>query len=218
MNKFIYDLNFASFPLLEYGYAVSCCFDICHYEDSFFHYFAVQFDASLSKAVVKRKAEFLAGRVCAQRALHQLGEPNSTVYIGDARSPMFPSSTIGSISHTQESAICVVGPRSKYLALGIDQENWLSQSTGLELQKQIINPKEWALLHTQPLNDSEFLTLCFSAKESFFKAYYTFVKRYFGFEDAISVHLKRSFSVSSSLNRAMSDSAISQNVILICHL
>jgi len=57
--------------------------------------------------------------------------------------------------------------------------NWL------ELQKQIINPKEWALRHTQSLNDSECLTLCLSAKKSFFKAYYPFVKRYFGFEDAI---------------------------------
>jgi len=185
MNKFISYLDNASFPSLEHGCAVSCCFDVCHYQDSLFQSFAVQFDASLIRAVAKRKAEFLAGRICAQQALHLLGEPNSTVYIGEARSPVFPSAMIGSISHTQDSAICVVAPRSRYLALGIDQENWLSKSTGLECQKHIINPEEWALRDNQSLDGSEFLTLCFSAKESFFKAYYPFVKRYFGFEEAI---------------------------------
>jgi enterobactin synthetase component D len=189
-SSFLSTCHYNLFPHEHLSITVACCFYLAHYQDQLFQTYGVCFDDSLSKAVAKRKAEFLAGRVCAQEALSRIGLPNSHVPIGAARSPIFPASYLGSISHTNDCAICVIAPRSKYVALGIDVELWMTMASAQELKSQILNETEIALCTQLELNFAQALTLCFSAKESFFKAYYDHVGRYFGFEAARVVEIK----------------------------
>jgi 4'-phosphopantetheinyl transferase EntD len=59
-----------------------CHFTLAAYRDDLFTELAVFFPPSLTRAVPKRRAEFLAGRYLASMALTSLGQPPFTVGIG----------------------------------------------------------------------------------------------------------------------------------------
>lgn len=189
-TPFLSACNYDLLPLERLSIIVACRFDLAHYQDQLFQTYGVCFDSSLNKAVAKRKAEFLAGRICAQEALSRAGLPGCHVPIGAARSPLFPAAQLGSITHSNDCAICVVAPRSECLALGIDVELWMASASAQELSAQILNDAEVAVCMQLELSFAQALTLCFSAKESFFKAYYGYVGKYFGFEGARVVDIQ----------------------------
>ena len=59
---------------------------------------------AVAKAVPKRVAQFTAGRVCARRALAQLGNTEPVpILMGEDRAPQWPAGYVGSISHTDTS-------------------------------------------------------------------------------------------------------------------
>lgn len=174
-------------PLLAAGDQLSfhyCVFRSDQYSDTLFADYRINFPESLKNAVVKRRAEFLAGRYCAARALQRLGITNFTIDIGQHRNPVWPAGLCGSISHSHGCALAVVDPRPQTLGLGIDIEEIIALETVERVQSQILYGEELGLLTNT--NKALLFTLAFSAKESFFKAAYPRVQKYFDF-DAVAI-------------------------------
>jgi enterobactin synthetase component D len=125
----------------------------------------VRLPSALSGAVPKRRAEFLAGRICATLALRSAGLPE---VIGmNGRAPVWPAGAVGSISHTDNRVIATV---SRTLGgLGVDCETIMPPTQADNIQGMILTPFE-ANLRPDALPFAAFLTLVFSAKEALYKA------------------------------------------------
>ncbi|WP_102796136.1 4'-phosphopantetheinyl transferase family protein [Bowmanella denitrificans] len=134
------------------------------------------------QAVAKRQAEFLAGRLCARACLEKLGTQQTWISIGSHRSPCWPEGIRGSITHTDQNALCICSASPSIVALGIDLEQHLSPDTADDIAAQVLTREEQALLSGQKLDAALFVTRVFSAKEAIFKALYPYVQAYFGFE------------------------------------
>ena len=133
-------------------------------------------------AVIKRQAEYVAGRYCANRALNQLLAVGQDYVIGKGEhgQPLWPTGVVGSIAHSHDVAIAVVSHTAKWL--GVDCEEVMSTSTAQQIASMIAKPQELALLSQldQPFN--YLLSLLFSAKESIYKAIYPSVKKVLDFD------------------------------------
>ncbi len=172
---------------------VRCCFDVAQYSDAQFYNYKIPFHNSLLNSVPKRRAEFLAGRYCAQQALIKLGIQNTFVDIGENRNPVWPVGIVGSISHDRDNAIAIVKEeKSSDSMVGIDIERWISESDLQSMRNMIVSDEEYDLLIEAGLDATQAITLGFSAKETFFKAAYKIVKKYFGFEEAKITEVHRS--------------------------
>lgn len=168
------------FPIYHCEFEAEC------YNDSFFESFNIEFPGILKTAVVKRRAEFLAGRYCAARCLQYLNIINTSIGIGNNREPIWPDSVVGSISHCNNHAVAITGKEEFLLGVGIDIEQQADQKTINNIAHKILCKDEHHHLNSNH-DDSRFIfTLIFSVKESFFKSAYPSVGRYFDF-DAISV-------------------------------
>lgn len=73
------------------------------------------------------------------------------------------------------------GRKSDVALLGIDFESWLDDGLARDIADTIIDRHERHVLSSGPRQFSEHLSLVFSAKESFFKAAFPVVGRYFDF-------------------------------------
>ncbi len=141
----------------------------------------------LEKAALKRRAEFLAGRHCAQSAL-RAHSPSSTEHAiprGADRAPVWPAHIVGSITHTQGYAAAAVADARALRGVGLDIERWVRPSAPANLGAHLARPGELARLVAESgWSEVEALTLLFSAKESLYKCLHPEVQRYFGFHDA----------------------------------
>ncbi|MCH9691863.1 MAG: 4'-phosphopantetheinyl transferase superfamily protein [Gammaproteobacteria bacterium] len=174
------------------------------YEDKLFSLLDIDLPVTLTTAVVKRKAEFLAGRYCAKRALATLGGATATVAIGENRNPIWPASTIGSISHNNTKAVALVDRNSTTFALGVDIEHKIQEQLVWKLKDQVLNKAEKKWLKHKYLAPTETFTLIFSAKESLFKALYPSVNQYFGFDAATAIAFDtNSQTIHLKLNRQL---------------
>lgn len=153
-------------------------------EHDFAHY-GIALPPHLTNAAHKRRAEFLAGRLCAQRALLRLTNQTSSSGINADRSPQWPLGCVGSITHSDSWAAAIVAKQTHYLGLGLDIEPSLSVADGQKLAPALLTPAELARLQgLTPEQFSFMVTASFSLKESLFKAIYPLVGRRFYFEDA----------------------------------
>lgn len=145
--------------------------------------------ASLQKAVAKRQAEHLAGRMAAMRALHNAGYSGEVIPgIGSHRQPCWPAGFTGAITHSAQTAIAgVIVDTSplKQCGLGLDYEIVMNEDTAQRLAEGIVTAEEQQRLLQAPFPFSLALTLTFSAKESLFKALFRYVNTWFGFEAAV---------------------------------
>src|SRR5580692_7617313 len=82
----------------------------------------IEIPAALTTAVASRRAEFVAGRLCAREALAALGAPSTRVPRGIDGAPEWPTGFVGSISHTAELAFAAVAPAAEARGLGLDVE------------------------------------------------------------------------------------------------
>ncbi|NOU52884.1 4'-phosphopantetheinyl transferase superfamily protein [Pseudoalteromonas sp. JBTF-M23] len=170
-------------PLLDFPYHC-CTFDVEQFEQTDFIKHHVVMPQKLNNAVPKRRAEYLAGRVCAQAALAKMGIKHVSIETAQDRAPIWPDGIIGSISHTQGIALAMTAPAHQLKGLGIDIEKPMSQTQETKLKGQILHPLETAIHATLAEHVPCPLTVMFSAKESVYKALYPSVKRFFGFEAA----------------------------------
>jgi enterobactin synthetase component D len=139
---------------------------------------------SVVRAVTRRKSEFVAGRYLAKKALIALGANKITVGVGTNRVPLWPDSFIGSISHSNEFAICAVANRDYISRVGIDVENCIDVKVAQDIVGSVLIESEYKFVGSYTNPNPTVLTLIFSAKESLFKALYPEVGRYFDFDAA----------------------------------
>ncbi|MGN9913459.1 4'-phosphopantetheinyl transferase family protein [Phytohabitans sp. LJ34] len=139
-------------------------------------------------AVEKRRREFTTGRICARRALRQLGRPAVPLLPGAHGEPRWPAGIVGSITHCSGYRGAVVGEASQATSIGIDAEpNEPLPGTLLA-----------TISHAEERSDVDLLTrrysgvcwdrLLFSAKEAVYKSWFTLTGAWLDF-DATLVRL-----------------------------
>lgn len=155
-------------------------------------------------AVPKRVAEHVAGRYAAARALLLAGLPEgelSPIAIGEGQGPVWPAGFTGAITHGGDHVLAAAARRGtgRGLSIGLDVERVMEPGTARDVFASLCTQAEFdglrasrdrAIAHPSvrasvtDVTDDELLTLLFSAKESFYKALYPHVGRYFDFLDA----------------------------------
>ncbi|MCK0753844.1 4'-phosphopantetheinyl transferase family protein [Chromohalobacter japonicus] len=148
----------------------------------------IELPARLRSAIAKRRAEFLAGRLCARDALRAVTGRAEVPGIAADRSPCWPMGALGSITHSGGFAAALAAPRTAWQGLGLDAETPLSTARAERLSPQILTPEERDWRNRLPTEaQALFTTLAFSSKESLFKALYPLIGVRFYFQDAALV-------------------------------
>lgn len=139
--------------------------------------------AHIEDCLIKRRAEYFYGRLCAQHALQKLGLGTHAVGTGPCRAPQWPTHVLGSISHTNDIAAAAAIGADRFHGLGIDVEDVATDESRAALIEVAASIPELKLLHimASSLPFDLLLAIVFSAKESFFKAAFPTVRRYFDF-------------------------------------
>lgn len=136
------------------------------------------------RAVAKRKAEYLAGRFAAEKALAELG-PGGAVGRNEDGSPRWPGPVVGSITHGAGHAWCAVARAQTIRGIGIDVERLMDDGTKDELMAKICRREERdTLARRLELPEPARVSLAFSAKESLYKALYPSVQKFHDFDAA----------------------------------
>ncbi len=141
-------------------------------------------EASVQRAVEKRRREFIAGRACARRALSRLGVSVTAIPSGHRGEPLWPPGVVGSITHCSGYRACAVARADTVLALGIDAEPNAPLPDGV--LEQVAAGRELDLVASAPGGDRapDLGRLLFSAKEAVFKAWFPLTERWLDFHDA----------------------------------
>jgi 4'-phosphopantetheinyl transferase EntD len=136
----------------------------------------------LGRAVPRRIQEFAAGRLCARRALTDLGIENFPLRVAHDRQPMWPDSIVGSITHTAGFCAAVAGERHRFIGLGVDVE--IVGHVTAQLWSSICTPAEINWLRSLAGSDqAAAAALVFVAKEAFYKCQYAVVHEWLDFHD-----------------------------------
>jgi 4'-phosphopantetheinyl transferase EntD len=126
--------------------------------------------------------EFAAGRLCARRALAELGIGDFPLRAGADRSPCWPPTVVGSISHTLGFCGAVVGERRRFVSLGLDIE--AAQDLKQELWPRVCTDAELRWIASLPApSQASAATLVFCAKEAFYKCQYPVTGERLSFDD-----------------------------------
>ena len=135
-----------------------------------------------SGAVEKRRREFAAGRLCARRAIAELGIQDFALRVAQDRQPLWPDSLVGSITHTGGLCAAVVAPKTCLDAVGLDSE--VVGGVAPDIWPTISVPSELAWLESLPVAQrAAAVTLIFSVKEAFYKCQYPVTAEWLNFED-----------------------------------
>lgn len=164
------------------GVMVQGGFDTGRFAPQLFDQLGVHRPDSLSRAIDKRLAEFLAGRCMAQIAQAGLGHTPRPVLIGADRAPIWPNGIAGAITHARGRCACFAVPAGQG-APGLDTERIATGSALDAILRMTLSADEGDLIRHAP-DVAQTATLCFSAKETLFKALYPTVRRHFGFSCA----------------------------------
>lgn len=169
-----------------------CQLNINAYHDEMFNEYNIIFPQSLAKAVPKRKAEFLAGRIIVREAMIAMALPTRDIPIGNNREPCWPKGIAGSITHSGNQVFCLVSKKNN--CIGIDYEEIISTENVADIQRSVVSIKEVILFSEVSSDYNKILTLAFSAKESLYKALYFSVQKYFDFLDVTIISFQDEIS------------------------
>jgi len=170
-----------------FGPVVACAsvtFDPTHYADAATFPFGVTIPATMSLAAPKRRAEYIAGRVCAAHASQTLlGEFEGQIGSSAGGIPIWPEGLTGSITHSSGFASAALARLSDVRALGLDTERIMSEEV-MNAVSSIVCSADEQLPAWLGLSKVVYTTLVFSAKESFFKCIDPIVGKMFWFKHA----------------------------------
>lgn len=141
--------------------------------------------ATLGGAVRKRQLSFLGGRLCAEKALADLGLANTGVPVGRWGEPVWPDGVLGSITHTSQCAFAFVAADNRYLGVGIDSEEVGETAVSAIVDLCCTNAEREAWI--RPQADAARVTAIFCAKEALYKAAHHMVQRFIGFDEVETV-------------------------------
>lgn len=158
--------------------------DFC---SSAFAHSRIALPPSIARSQPKRQAEYFYGRIAAREALNSTGWSDVQVGTGHNREPLWPLNIVGAITHNDRYAAASAAHANQINGLGIDIENVVDVQNTNSVEQVALSSAERDLSRkTQDLSYFLALTLIFSAKESFYKATFPTVGKYFGF-DAINI-------------------------------
>ncbi len=140
-------------------------------------------EAAVATAVDARRREFFTTRICARRALAELGVADAAIPRGPAGSPIWPARVVGSLTHCVGFRAAAVARQWDVLSLGIDAEPRAGMPS--EVLELVADPTERD--HLAALHDRDpaipWDRLLFSAKESVYKAFFPLAARWLDFAD-----------------------------------
>jgi enterobactin synthetase component D len=167
--------------------AWTCLFDAQQLNDDEFSF--ILKNSSLStRAVTKRRAEHVAGRLCIHWCYQMLTNQTPPMISSDKHGcPVWPFPFKGSISHSSTMAVGILTQDTNILSLGIDIETLLDDKTTTDIVGMVLSSEEQSVhrsRYNQEMSFSRFVTLVFSAKEAIYKAVYPLVRHFFDFTAA----------------------------------
>lgn len=135
-----------------------------------------------AQAIRSRQLAHLAGRLCAEAALHALTGRYHSVGRQPDGAPCWPAGVLGSITHDAHGALALLAYRSDYRWLGIDVEPLLDEAGCEAVRHACLTPRErrWLAAARRPAAEA---TLRFSAKEAYYKAVHPVLGGPMGFLD-----------------------------------
>jgi 4'-phosphopantetheinyl transferase EntD len=159
-------------------------FDVEAFSPALFAEHGMECPPALRGKPGKRLSEYLAGRICARAVLDLHGHPGYVLLAADNRAPLWPADIVGSITHNRHYAAATAYPRRNMAGMGIDIETVIAEEKIAAIGSAIMTPGELACLHgmAQGAALARLVTAVFSAKESFFKAAFAEVNRWFDFD------------------------------------
>lgn len=136
--------------------------------------------------VPARTAEIRTTRTCARTALTRLGVPPVALLRDAHGAPIWPPGIVGSMTHCAGYRGAVVSARIHHRSLGIDAEPHASIPE--EILEEIVGPDERAMLSEL---ERRWPAVCwdrlvFSAKESFYKAWYPVNSTWLDHQDVVT--------------------------------
>jgi 4'-phosphopantetheinyl transferase EntD len=172
--KFFVTTPFAT--LLPATFAVVACdprtFESCEISETKF----------VKHAVIHRRREFVAGRLCAHIGLRTLGAPKTMICPAEDRRPIWPLGYSGSISHCQDYCAAAVARDSDHASVGIDVEG--GEDLDAALVRVICTPDERSFLtRTSSTRPGRLAKLIFSIKESVYKFDYQIHRHRYDFQN-----------------------------------
>ena len=133
----------------------------------------------------KRTVDFCLGRACAREILIKIGFERFPVLIGDDRQPLWPDKLVGSISHTDQFALCVIAEKRELSSIGVDIERINNES--FDLYSMVASVEEMQNIggdtHTVHQQCTYLAKLLFSAKEAVYKCQFPLYRRWLDFKD-----------------------------------
>jgi len=140
-------------------------------------------EACLSpRAILKRRREFTAGRVCARAALAMLGVRDRPLLVAADRSPVWPEGIVGSLSHCGDYCGVAVARRGPIAGVGFDVER--ARPLEGRVASFVCSDEERGRLESLPdLPAGLWAVIVFSAKESAYKCYHPVMKNFLDFHD-----------------------------------
>lgn len=129
----------------------------------------------------RRRWELQAGRHCAAQALGRAGVTRRPVVADGAGAPVWPVGWTGSITHSGGRCAAGVAPRSVVAAMGIDMER--PRPISGRAVRRVCTSEELAGCEALPPIGVAWPLVVFSAKESFYKAWWPRHRRRLAFDD-----------------------------------
>lgn len=140
-------------------------------------------EALISRAVEKRRREFVTTRHLARQAMGKLGVPSAAVLRGERGAPLWPQGVVGSLAHCDGYRGAVLAYSMQVRSLGIDAEPNGPLPNGVLPAVSIEAERRW--LSTQSSDGPvHWDRVLFCAKEATYKAWFPLTGRWLGFEDA----------------------------------
>ena len=136
----------------------------------------------VANALPARAREFAAGRLCARRALERFGFARYPLRVSGDRSPQWPPTLVGSITHIDGGGAAVVAQRRLFRGIGLDMET--VGGVTRETWPVVCTAEEAAALAALPETEqARYAALVFSAKESFYKCQHQVTRQWLEFHD-----------------------------------
>ncbi|MFJ6482927.1 MULTISPECIES: 4'-phosphopantetheinyl transferase family protein [unclassified Streptomyces] len=140
--------------------------------------------AVVAGSVDERRRSFHTARHCARIAMAQLGVPAAPVLPGERGEPLWPTGTVGSMTHCAGYRAAVLATAGDVLAVGIDAEPHRPLPDGV--LGAVSLPQERGMLAERAAQRPEIHwdRLLFSAKESVYKVWFPLNRSWLDFEQA----------------------------------
>ncbi|MGW4161947.1 4'-phosphopantetheinyl transferase family protein [Streptomyces sp. NPDC004788] len=142
-------------------------------------------EAVVARAVPSRRREFASVRLCAARALAELGVTYRPLVPGERGAPRWPEGVVGSMTHCRGYRAAVVARSDEAAAVGVDAEPDEPLPRGM-LETVAPLPRERDRVHELTALRPRLCwdRLLFSAKEAVYKVWFPLTGRFLDFPEA----------------------------------